>query len=122
MKEDSKKAKPNKANIRKWVKALRSGKYEQATGRLREEQTGGGYKYCCLGVASDLCYKERHMKWQGRGTLPEIVQKWLGIDNSNPELVCRVGDARRQSAVDLNDSYKKDFEFIAAAIERTYLK
>lgn len=34
-----------KRNRKKWVKALRSGEYRQATGRLFD---GGGY--CCLGV------------------------------------------------------------------------
>ena len=33
-------------NIRKWVKALRSGKYQQARGVLYD-----GDGYCCLGVA-----------------------------------------------------------------------
>ena len=33
-------------NIRKWVKALRSGKYQQAKERLHD-----GTGYCCLGVA-----------------------------------------------------------------------
>ena len=32
-----------------WIAALRSGKYEQGKGRLRE-----GDKFCCLGVACDL--------------------------------------------------------------------
>lgn len=34
---------------KQWVKALRSGKYQQAIGRLRRD---GGY--CCLGVACDV--------------------------------------------------------------------
>lgn len=34
---------------KKWVKALRSGKYEQTTGRLTRDG-----KYCCLGVACDV--------------------------------------------------------------------
>jgi hypothetical protein len=35
----------------KWVKALRSGEYEQAIGRL--EEAGG---YCCLGVLCAVRY------------------------------------------------------------------
>lgn len=35
--------------IREWVKALRSGKYKQARGALRNDNA-----YCCLGVACDL--------------------------------------------------------------------
>ena len=33
----------------KWVRALRSGKYEQATGALRNEDG-----FCCLGVLCDV--------------------------------------------------------------------
>lgn len=34
----------------RWVKALRSGKYEQARGCLRDDSG-----YCCLGVLLDVC-------------------------------------------------------------------
>lgn len=34
----------------KWVKALRSGEYEQGAGKLRRADD----KFCCLGVLSDL--------------------------------------------------------------------
>jgi len=34
---------------KKWLKALRSGEYEQCTGRLHDDG-----KYCCLGVANHL--------------------------------------------------------------------
>ena len=40
---------PNKANIKLWVDALRSGKYQQARGALKT-----GDAYCCLGVACDI--------------------------------------------------------------------
>ncbi|WP_024516788.1 hypothetical protein [Bradyrhizobium sp. Tv2a-2] len=33
----------------KWVKALRSGKYQQARGQLKD-----GDRYCCLGVLCDI--------------------------------------------------------------------
>jgi len=35
---------------RKWVKALRSGDYEQGKGWLLDDG-----KYCCLGVAGQIC-------------------------------------------------------------------
>lgn len=38
--------KPTKNDIRKWVNALRSGKYHQTRGNLQDEDG-----YCCLGVA-----------------------------------------------------------------------
>lgn len=39
----------NKENIKKWVKALRSGEYNQNKGKLQNEDG-----FCCLGVACDL--------------------------------------------------------------------
>ena len=35
----------------KWVAALRSGKYQQTTGMLRESESNG---FCCLGVLLDI--------------------------------------------------------------------
>lgn len=42
---------PDQADLaRRWVKALRSGEYKQATGGLRSEAGG----FCCLGVLCDV--------------------------------------------------------------------
>lgn len=42
---------------KKWVKALRSGEYQQATRRLYAEDRGDGQEgFCCLGVLCDLEY------------------------------------------------------------------
>lgn len=35
---------------REWVEALRSGKYKQGSGRLRDDTD----RYCCLGVLCDI--------------------------------------------------------------------
>lgn len=48
-------------NNRKWIKALRSGRYKQGVKRLR-----GDDKFCCLGVACDI---------SGLGS-------WIGLDNT----------------------------------------
>lgn len=39
---------------KKWVKALRSGKYKQGNGSLVEEDKYGNKKYCCLGVLGEI--------------------------------------------------------------------
>jgi hypothetical protein len=46
--------KEQKAFRRKWVAALRSGKYKQGDGFLRSEKG-----FCCLGVACDLAAPEK---------------------------------------------------------------
>lgn len=51
----------NLDNWRKaWVKALRSGKYQQGKGALRD-----GEGFCCLGVLADLAVKAGHGEWEG---------------------------------------------------------
>jgi hypothetical protein len=79
-----------------WVKALRSGDYEQTTGDLRN-----GTGFCCLGVACDL-----YANTEGEGAwgpsvlglsefvmpgskvytsaLPPEVAKWLGLSLRGP--------------------------------------
>lgn len=78
----------------KWVDALRSGEYQQATGKLKSQEG-----FCCLGVLCDLYAKEHEdAGWEYRGTdepsdptdywyfddqsecLPESVAQWAGIE------------------------------------------
>ncbi|MBI2724617.1 MAG: hypothetical protein HYX42_00035 [Polaromonas sp.] len=65
----------------KWVKALRSGEYEQAKKYLR---TPDGF--CCLGVLCDLHAKETGNKWSEDGAylddkthVPQLVCDWSGL-------------------------------------------
>lgn len=69
----------------KWLEALRSGDYQQGTGRLK---TIDG-KFCCLGVLCDLYAKERGIEWKlrshgyifdGNATLlPRSATEWASI-------------------------------------------
>ena len=86
----------------KWVRALRSGKYEQATGALRRE---GGF--CCLGVLCDVydpdkwnvgvddcdederwCYgyEDDNFAFKAKEVLPILVARIAGLDTQNPEV------------------------------------
>jgi hypothetical protein len=77
-------------NAKKWVDALRSGRFKQGRGSLRYDDS-----YCCLGVACQV-YKEEtgEGKWtpydgaymrfdlDDRSSffiLPQVVQEWLGL-------------------------------------------
>lgn len=44
-----------KAFKRKWLEALRSGKYKQGAGYLHTINDDGQDTYCCLGVAGAVC-------------------------------------------------------------------
>lgn len=119
----------------KWVKALRSGKYKKTQGGLKD--TKG---YCCLGVLTNLYIKEtKKGKWVKEGLhysfvgkneegeealLPRAVQRWAGFQTSSPHLKKSVevegsyGKTFQDSLVGINDDTKKNFKFIADAIEK----
>jgi hypothetical protein len=81
---------------RMWVKALRSGEYEQTMGCLRDN-----VGFCCLGVACDVYLKSgdasKTTKWETnkffrykRGdegliatVLPAPVKDWLGLQDDS---------------------------------------
>ena len=110
------------ANARKWVEALRSGRYKQGRNRLRTE-----YGYCCLGVACEVYRRETGGGIWEEGTLdfhifdgtgrrvvekvvlPDAVSKWLG-------LVDRAGFFEGGALTNLNDS-GTPFDGIANVIE-----
>ena len=77
----------NKEIKTKWLKALRSGDYEQGRYRLKSKDN----KFCCLGVLCDIYAKEEgNQKWKdtegqcstmdGNGEfLPVGVLDWSGL-------------------------------------------
>jgi hypothetical protein len=63
-----------------WLKALRSGDYEQAEDALRNDSG-----FCCLGVLCDLHAKKTGVLWDGfvylgvADVLPHTVQEWADL-------------------------------------------
>lgn len=101
----------------RWIKALRSGEYQQG-----KESLYHCGKFCCLGVLTDLYIKEHDLQWHQDsadlwsfedegGTLPRSVQDWCGILEPNPMIL----DAH---ATVHNDQYAEDFATIADYIEQ----
>lgn len=107
--------KPNKTRIKKWVAALRSGKYQQATNRLSRKLPDGKFGYCCLGVAQLVCRREGGPKVNlaKNFTLTHSVAKWFGI-GTNP----RLGGS---NAAYYNDTLEENFSQIADRIEKEFL-
>jgi hypothetical protein len=98
--------------IKLWVKALRSGEYEQTTGVLKDKAG-----YCCLGVLCELAAKDGGPKFKSdeRGHMfyagellnpPRTMSKFLGITRHLSVLVC------------MNDNEDKNFDEIADYIEK----
>ena len=102
------KTKMNPEVKQKWIGALRSGKYEQGSEKLRSPNG-----YCCLGVLCDLYVKENNKEWNFNGYdedgdetnphpmdywcfdgeyefLPQSVMDWAKLYLRNP--ILRVDD------------------------------
>ena len=109
------------ARNERWIKALRSGDYQQGTGRLK----GHGERFCCLGVACQLLIDEgemmgwSHLDLKYRGYRYSIappsrlmtpLMGW--VSGFGPKI--RVADSA--SLIDANDS-GVPFVKIADAIE-----
>ena len=96
-----------KKNVRNWIKALRSGDYQQAHGNLWH---GGAYAgYCCLGVFSHTL----------RGKMPSKNRCFLSPDERHESgLSCE----QTLKLVDFNDEDERSFKWIATWLERHHLK
>ena len=122
--------------LKEWVVTLRSGKYPQAFGMLRETPPDGPDAFCCLGVAQDILAKKEperydwHLgmdnRWifhdqvypcQSTGTLVRSLSDRIGVDRS-PVFLPEIGDRDGNvfALTDLNDA-GLSFDQIADVIE-----
>ena len=118
------------ANMLLWVEELRSGRYRQGTGRLRDTDN----KFCCLGVACDLFFRTTGKgRWvpqletssftfmvDDNGSdvaLPKGVRDWLGLASASGGMKQRIHNGvTRQSLTNINDD-GVSFDEIANIIE-----
>lgn len=109
---------------KKWVAALRSGKYKQTIGNLKTSEG-----YCCLGVLCDLHrkrFKKITKKWRRKGKsdvgvymtkdicLPTSVVRWAKLSTFRGAHV-RIGSDSKY--LDSHNDTGATFEQIAQAIE-----
>lgn len=98
---------------RRWIRALRSGRYKQARRKLR-----GDNGYCCLGVLCDI---------SGKGNWRELntgcwVYDYRGLSSSAypcEEIRKSIGlrSVEMEELISMNDSEKTNFDTIADWIE-----
>lgn len=130
----------NKNIAKKWVKALRSGKYKQGEGYLKITDNKGNSSHCCLGVLCELYNEEQkrskkkqmkthEVEWDGISVirfgqgkdspgvnvLPRNVQDWAGM--KTPYGIVNDRYVGYNDLTELNDC-GKDFDSIAKIIER----
>ena len=109
--------------IREWVKALRSGRYTQSTGRMKTLN-----RYCCLGVLCDIGTKG---SWTDHGVfksalgdsasmyLPDSVREYVGLSVDEMRLLWQMNDGKTPHG---NPGEKKySFAEIADYLEETFL-
>lgn len=97
---------------KKWLKALRSGKYKQGTGVLfDDDETDGGY--CCLGVLA-ACSGFSSEDMDGIG-FPDSLDNSMFTETN----WCVPYKGRLQPLNELNDCTRLSFKQIANIIERT---
>lgn len=108
----------NKEIAKKWVKALRSGKYKQGKGFLRTTKN----EYCCLGV---LCEIHRTVHKKNKWVTKDGVKFYMQTEAALPKTVMKWANVKRQfgslssetTLAALNDN-GKTFNQIADIIEK----
>lgn len=104
----------DKAQFDKWIKTLRSGKYNQTKDVLQNEDG-----YCCLGVACRLFVENPYMR-NGilKGEFPvdqHQAPQWLKDINSD------FGFKIKSELSELNDEMDFSFDEIADLLEAVYI-
>lgn len=103
--------------MKKWVKALRSGKYEQgARGYLYHPATK---THCCLGVLCEIS----KVNTNDKGYLDKDQMEATGISSADGKLpkAYKVGGKKYGSLAELNDN-GLSFKRIARIIEKNWEK
>lgn len=122
--------KVNKKVMKKWVKALLSGKYKQGQGLLKQTDHKDIIRHCCLGVLCELYNEDMKEKKKKKLTekvdgfgvirfnkqpehLPNIVKDWADLNDN----VGSIGAF--DSLATINDD-GKTFKTIAKIIEKNW--
>ncbi len=102
----------DKVKVRRWVKALRSGKFKQSRNAFKTRNPDGTTSFCCLGVAGEL----------GFGSSEERVCAVMGIaDFPPPRIYAEQVLSMSGTLVSLNDEEHYRFPRIADWVEKHIL-
>jgi len=107
----------NKKLMRKWIANLRSRKYKQGFGRLRQKgpTPRSVDRFCYLGVLCDIVNSKRWVETY-RGYEYEGISVTLSSNVLN-----LIGEIHLYTLINMNDIAKKRFYEIADYLEKTYL-
>ena len=108
----------DKSIAKKWAAALRSGKYKQTTGSLKNEEG-----YCCLGVLASISpWKNAYTRMKSKlgstnEVLPLKIQKWADMSYPTGRFPNKESILGIQELSSKNDA-GASFEKIAKLIEK----
>ena len=123
---------------KKWVRALRSGKYKQGTGVLEHVDNKGKSSFCCLGVLCKITKAPRKVQSiaavpvpykevlygnfnknddDDSTVLPISVKKKVGMHSVEGKLRLGPGKSKATDLTILNDDKKYTFDEIADCID-----
>lgn len=101
-----------------WVQALRSGRYKQARGRIRESSRFPWPRrsFCAMGVLYDVYLRSHGEKWPKAtiGRVPTDALEWAGISRGLEETVVMHND-QGTSFRDIASLIEAHFERLASA-------
>lgn len=100
----SKETTMNKDVKKKWLAALRSGKYTKGVSKLHQSRSDNTEIYCCLGVLCELAVDEGiidppdkedygiYFYQEQSAFLPMEVLKWAGLKNTTQKNLAVLND------------------------------
>ena len=115
-----------KTVMKKWVKALRSGKFKQGKKQLKQTNPQGKVNHCCLGVLCELYNdeitknKKKPLDFSDELVLPRQVMNWSGLCTEEGEFeISLTTKSSPVSLSEMNDDGKR-FTTIANFIEKNW--
>lgn len=102
----------NKYVKKKWIDALRSGKYTKTTHEMRVQRNGKSC-FCALGVLCDVIDSKR---WEVHSGYYRWGNSWAIIPGRTRNAI-HITEKECLSILNLNDSKRKSFNEIADWIE-----
>lgn len=107
----------NIKELKKWIAALDSGKFNQCKGALQKENS-----YCCLGVGCLVVIPEEKLCFKKDGTLSGIMpSQQINAPNWLKDINVDFNGKTDHSLWELNDSMDFSFTEIATLLELVYI-
>lgn len=97
----------------KWVAALRSGKFEQANGAMKECDEDNKVSFCCLGVLRHLAHPKSTLEDEGEAVLHPRHLKEFGLTNEQQTQLAWMNDGNPSKQIK-----QHSFKEIARYIEK----